>query len=51
METQTKFKKNEKIERIDKKTYEINLSVFVHFGIGASISIGQEIQCLPYAGF
>ena len=24
---------------------------FVTLGIGANISIGQEIQCLPYEGF
>ena len=23
----------------------------IHFGINATISIGREIQCLPYAGF
>ena len=27
------------------------LSISVRFGIGATIRIGQEIQCLPYAGF
>ena len=27
------------------------LPIFVCFGIGANIRIGQEIQCLPYAGF
>ena len=27
------------------------LSISVHFGIGAIIRIGREIQCLPYAGF
>ena len=26
-------------------------SIAVRFGIGATIRIGQEIQCLPYAGF
>ena len=27
------------------------LFISVHFGIGATIRIGQEIQCLLYAGF
>ena len=27
------------------------LSIYVSFGIGATICIGQEIQCLPYARF
>ena len=27
------------------------LSIFVHFCISATIRIGQEIQCLPCAGF
>ena len=27
------------------------MAISVHFGIGAPIRIGQEIQCLPYAGF
>ena len=27
------------------------LSIPVRFGIGAAIPIGQEIQCLSYAGF
>ena len=27
------------------------LFISVRFGIGATIRIGQEIQCLPYAGF
>ena len=27
------------------------LSISIRFGIGATISIGQEIQFLPYAGF
>ena len=27
------------------------LSISVRFGIGATIRIGLEIQCLPYAGF
>ena len=28
-----------------------NMQIFVHFGISATIRIGQEIQCLPFAGF
>ena len=28
-----------------------NYAEIVLIGIGASISIGQEIRCLPYAGF
>ena len=27
------------------------MSISVRFGIGATIRIGREIQCLPYAGF
>ena len=27
------------------------LSISVRFGINATIRIGREIQCLPYAGF
>ena len=27
------------------------MSIFFRFGIGASILIGQQIQCLPYAVF
>ena len=27
------------------------LSIFVRFGIGATIHIGREIQCLTYSGF
>ena len=26
-------------------------SISIYFGIGASFRIGQEIQCVPYAGF
>ena len=29
----------------------LQLSIFIPFGIGASIRIGQDIQCLPNAGF
>ena len=28
-----------------------SLSIFVRFGIGATIRIGREIQCVPYAQF
>ena len=34
-----------------KKIWWPSLSIFVRFGIGATIRIVQEIQCLPYAGF
>ena len=27
------------------------MSIFVRFGIGATIRISREIQCLPYAVF
>ena len=33
-----------------KKKYPF-LSISFHFGIGATIRIGRESQCLPYAGF
>ena len=38
--------KKQKINPTQKK-----LSISVLFGIGATIRIGQEIQCLPYAVF
>ena len=37
--------------RLTKSPKEDKKSLFVFFCISASISIGREIQCLPYAGF
>ena len=38
------------LEHLEK--IKIVLSVnFCRFGIGATIRIGQKVQCLPYAGF
>ena len=37
--------------RLTKSTKEEEKSLYVFFCIGASISIGREIWCLPYARF
>ena len=37
--------------RLTKSPKEEEKSLYVLFCIGASISIGREIRCLPYAGF
>ena len=37
--------------RLTKSPKEEEKSLCVFFCIGASISIGREIRCLPYAGF
>ena len=37
--------------RLTKSPIEEETFLYVFFCIGASISIGQEIRCLPYAGF
>ena len=37
--------------RLTKSPKEEEKSLYVFFCVGASISIGQEIWCLPYAGF
>ena len=37
--------------RLTKSPKEEEKSLYVFFCIGASISIGREIRCLPYAGF
>ena len=37
--------------RLTKSPKEEEKSFYVFFCVGASISIGREIQCLPYAGF
>ena len=36
--------------RLTKSTEKEERSMYVFFCMGASISIGQEIWCLPYAG-
>ena len=36
---------------VNKIPQEEDKSLYVFFCIGASISIGREIGCLPYAGF
>ena len=36
---------------LTKSPEEEEISLYVFFCIGASISIGREIRCLPYAGF
>ena len=43
-----------KEEKLNNKKWlppQNKLSISVCFGIGATIRIGQQIQCLPYAGF
>ena len=47
--TLQKKKRKRKKKKID-KNYPF-LSISVRFGIAATIRIGREIQCLPYAGF
>ena len=37
--------------RLTKSLKEEEKSLYVFFCIGASISIGREIRCLPYEGF
>ena len=37
--------------RLTKYPEEEEKSLYVVFCVGASISIGREIRCLPYAGF
>ena len=37
--------------RLTKSPQEEDKSFYVFFCVGASISIGREIRCLPYAGF
>ena len=37
--------------RLTKSPKEEEKSLYVFFCVGASISIGREILCLPYAGF
>ena len=37
--------------RLTKSPKEEETFLYVFFCIGASISIGREIQCLPHAGF
>ena len=37
--------------RLTKYPEEEEKSLYVFFCVGASISIGREIRCLPYAGF
>ena len=37
--------------RLTKSPKEEEKSLYVFFCVGASISIGREIWCLPYAGF
>ena len=37
--------------RLTKSPIEEETFLYVFFCIGASISIGREIRCLPYAGF
>ena len=37
--------------RLTKSPIEEERFLYVFFCIGASISIGREIRCLPYAGF
>ena len=36
---------------LDQRAELVKRALSVRFGIGASIRIGQKIQCLPYAGF
>ena len=38
------------LPRLTKSHKEEEKSLYVFFCIGASISIGREIRCLPYAG-
>ena len=37
--------------RLTKSPEKEEKSLYVFFCVGASISIGREIRCLPYAGF